>query len=825
MQRSSLVVSTPLIVVASLSATACREDAPASPPALATASPVALATASPPAFATASPPASPPASALASQPAAALQSAPVTPPTAPPTRSLPSSPALSREAVKFALNVLLESGRIDAATQTRALDVLVPAATLSATDARLASIFQALLLADGAERQIRVERLDSDVARAVDPPASTWRVFVPELQGNMDDLEPALKAELTALIGQGYPLFVRDLETGIDFRLVPGGAVPGRAEGQRTRVEPFYIAICEVDECDWFRFRGGDRASLLPAEGRSWNAVSRYCSDARLSLPTEVEWEFAARAGTRAAFWMGEFPILGEIHCARDAARDANQRGVNMLYPANRFGLYHVHGNVAEWCTHPLGALGGEMQAVRGGSYCRPIEECAVASRELLSSDQEHRAVGFRPIRRITPGVTELIPSEQQPLRVVVVDDGGALDDHWRVKVVTETPDAEIHRLDPAFVDRVLATQKTTGLPWEVEDLETGLRMRLVPAGEFIVTEKSGSDAGYRVLIKHPFYLSECEVTLGDWQRRLGGELLNSTQSLRPISSKSWTDCRNYMRRAYASLRFPNEFEWQWACTFGKDMPFGWPKDEALSEREKVNHKGQWIAEPFLERLVDVGRMTCNPYGFRGMHGNVFEWCLNPFDLDELIPEPDDRPIGLTGDTRVIRGGDASATEEMCWAGTRVKASRGANAAGFRVARSVVSSRDLLVREWPKDARRSEDDIERPRPGEGKSTETGGDPSKPGGAVETPTGVDEGKEKPGGGEGGGGTGAVEARPRGVGTLQGKNNGQNQGGSSGSDNGSGNGRDGEGDGRDGREGKDEKDRTLPSPDAPIETNGT
>jgi hypothetical protein len=217
--------------------------------------------------------------------------------------------------------------------------------------------------------------------------------------------------------------------------------------------------------------------------------------------------------------------------------------------------------------------------------------------------------------------------------------------------------------------------------------------------------------------------------------------------------------------------------------------------------------------------------MTCNPYGFRGMHGNAFEWCLNPFDLDELIPEPDDRPVGLTGDTRVIRGGDASATEEMCWAGTRVKASRGANAAGFRVARSVVSSRDLLVREWPKDARRSEDDIERPRPGEGKSTETGGDPSKPGGVVENPTGVEEGKEKPQGGEGGSGTGAVEARPRGVGTLQGKNNGQNQGGSSGSDNGSGNGRDGEGDGRDGREGKDEKDRTLPSPDAPIETNGT
>jgi hypothetical protein len=154
--------------------------------------------------------------------------------------------------------------------------------------------------------------------------------------------------------------------------------------------------------------------------------------------------------------------------------------------------------------------------------------------------------------------------------------------------------------------------------------------------------------------------------------------------------------------------------------------------------------------------------------------------------------------------------------------------SRGDKDAGLRVARSVVSSRELLVQQWPKDAKRTEDDVERPRPGEGKSTETGGDPSNPGGVVEQPSKGNEGMGQPGGGQGGGGMGAVEARPRGVGALQGKNNGQNQGSGSGSDNGSGNGQDGKGDGRDGREGgdgKDGKDGTLPPPDAPIETTGT
>jgi len=416
---------------------------------------------------------------------------------------------------------------------------------------------------------------------------------------------------------------------------------------------------------------------------------------------------------------------------------------------------------------------------------------------------------------------------------VVVVDDGGALDEHWRVEVVTETPDPEIHQLAPEFVDRLLATQKRTGLPWEVKDLETGLRMRLVPNGEFTVTENSGSDAGYRVLIAHPFYLSECEVTLSDWQRQLGGETMGPSD--RPISNQSWEECRTYLRKARAALRFPNEFEWQWACTFGKDVKFAWP-NEMLPKKERVNDASHWVQPgnrvEFPNSLLDVGRMASNPYGFRGMHGNAREWCLNPFDLDELIPEPDDRPIGGSAEVRSVRGGAASDDVSQCQAGARMQRYRGDKDAGLRVARSVASSRELLVREWPKDAKRTNDDVERPRPGEGNSTEAGGDSSNPGGVVEQSPEGNEGKGQPGGGQGKDGLGAVPVKPNGVGMLQGKNNGQNQGGGSGQDERKPAEKDpagkvpaGEGEGRDGGNGKDGKDGTLPPPDAPIETTGT
>jgi hypothetical protein len=152
---------------------------------------------------------------------------------------------------------------------------------------------------------------------------------------------------------------------------------------------------------------------------------------------------------------------------------------------------------------------------------------------------------------------------------------------------------------------------------------------------------------------------------------------------------------------------------------------------------------------------------------------------------------------------------------------------RGDKDAGLRVARSVVSSRELLVREWPKDAKRTLDDVERPRPGEGKSNETVGDEPKPDGVVGQPTKDNEGNGQPGGGQGKDGLGPVPAKPTGVGMMPGKNNGQNQGGGSGQDEKKPAEKDpaGEGDGRDSGNGKDGKDGTLPPPDAPIETAGT
>lgn len=66
-----------------------------------------------------------------------------------------------------------------------------------------------------------------------------------------------------------------------------------------------------------------------------------------LCLPTEVEWEYAARAGKRTAYWWGD--IAGNVRANWDDRR-AGTTPVHR-YPPNPWGLYDMHGNVQQWCA------------------------------------------------------------------------------------------------------------------------------------------------------------------------------------------------------------------------------------------------------------------------------------------------------------------------------------------------------------------------------------------------------------------------------------------------------------------------------------------
>jgi formylglycine-generating enzyme required for sulfatase activity len=262
-------------------------------------------------------------------------------------------------------------------------------------------------------------------------------------------------ATVLAIIGYGGAGAAGDVQgvnsVGMTFVRIPAGTFlmgsaesePYRDKGEvRHRVtisKPFDLQTTEVTNkqwrqvmaLSWFRIVGRHRGpDHLPVTQVCHHDIEKFLvrlnalGEGRYRLPTEAEWEYAARAGTTTAYSWGERIGCSEAMYANHpssandchdyaAVRDLPQGGPAPVksYPPNPWGLYDMHGNVweivADWYgpyapgpqTDPRGPAAGAMQVRRGGSWASTGAALRSANRAYLHPASRLRNTGFRVVR------------------------------------------------------------------------------------------------------------------------------------------------------------------------------------------------------------------------------------------------------------------------------------------------------------------------------------------------------------------------------------------------------------------------------------------
>jgi formylglycine-generating enzyme required for sulfatase activity len=493
-----------------------------------------------------------------------------------------------------------------------------------------------------------------------------------------------------------------DLGGGVTMKLalIPAGKfMMGEVEDQHevTLSKPFYMGVTDVTQAQYEAVIGTNPSQFKgptnPVEMVSWDDAAGFCKKlsekARqaVRLPTEAEWEYACRAGTKTHFCFGDAEEgLGD-YAWYDANSGRTTHPVGQKKP-NAWGLYDVHGNVWQWCadwygdypkgavTDPQGAVSGSRRVQRGGCWIDNSDYCRVACRfwDIPGYRDYVIGLGFRVV------VSLAIEKVKAPAAAKPVDEAvPAPTEKAEAPAVAKPADGAVPVWAKVSQLQTDSARKAGVLVAKELDLGGGVTMKLVfiPAGKFMMgspESEKGREAKegpqHEVTLSKPFYMGVTEVTQAQYQAVIGSNPSQFEGPTNPVEMVSWDDgagfCKKLSEKARQAVRLPTEAEWEYACRAGTKTRFCFgDADEGLGDYA-------WYSANSEQKTHPVGQKKPNAWGLYDVHGNVWQWCADWYG-DYPKGAVTDPQGTASGSQRVLRGGSWISSPGLCRAAHRYR--------------------------------------------------------------------------------------------------------------------------------------------------------
>ncbi|ANV86778.1 MULTISPECIES: bifunctional serine/threonine-protein kinase/formylglycine-generating enzyme family protein [Cyanophyceae] len=269
---------------------------------------------------------------------------------------------------------------------------------------------------------------------------------------------------------------------------------------------------------------------------------------------------------------------------------------------------------------------------------------------------------------------------------------------------------------------RVSSARNQPSMPSSfVEDLGNGvkLEMILIPAGSFMmgtpydeitklckeykVDYFKRERPQHHVKIKKPFYMGKFLVTQGQWQAVMGNNpsYFNDGDNY-PVDSVSWNDCQKFIeeinKKTRKTYRLPSEAEWEYACRAGTKTAFYFGNTIST---DQANYDGNYFygkgkTGVYRRKTTAVGSFPANAFGLYDMHGNLWEWCADPWH-DSYMEKS--KRVSENGNAtwpsiyerlRILRGGSLNNSPRFCRSAYRFRVNLNGSYGGVWVGCRVV---------------------------------------------------------------------------------------------------------------------------------------